>query len=126
MRGNGNEQWGYVGAKPRQRWLFHAYIGSGDGFAQSVFGERDYGDAGASYEPAVTLDVVIWMTDGWSRIPPEGKLHVISKRYTQRIERHNLTRGSTWQRLGRSLPPFKIGGAVRQSHWHYLNTKHYQ
>nr|WP_317852152.1 IS1 family transposase [Escherichia fergusonii] len=38
------------------------------------------------------FDVVIWMTDGWplyeSRL--KGKLHVISKRYTQRIERHNL------------------------------------
>ncbi|WP_409321003.1 IS1 family transposase, partial [Shigella flexneri] len=36
--------------------------------------------------------VVVWMTDGWplyeSRL--KGKLHVISKRYTQRIERHNL------------------------------------
>ncbi|AHA68649.1 hypothetical protein Asd1617_05822 [Shigella dysenteriae 1617] len=36
--------------------------------------------------------MVIWMTDGWplyeSRL--KGKLHVISKRYTQRIERHNL------------------------------------
>ncbi|EGM9466773.1 IS1 family transposase, partial [Escherichia coli] len=32
-----------------------------------------------------------WMTDDWplyeSRL--KGKLHVISKRYTQRIERHN-------------------------------------
>ncbi|OUR51871.1 insertion element IS1 6 protein InsB [Klebsiella pneumoniae] len=38
------------------------------------------------------FDVVIWMTDGWplyeSRL--KGKLHVISKRYTQRIEQHNL------------------------------------
>ncbi len=38
------------------------------------------------------FDVVVWMTDGWpmyeSRL--KGKLHVISKRYTQRIERHNL------------------------------------
>jgi insertion element IS1 protein InsB len=36
--------------------------------------------------------VVVWMTDGWplyeSRL--KGELHVISKRYTQRIERHNL------------------------------------
>ncbi len=42
------------------------------------------------------FDVVIWMTDGWplyeSRL--KGKLHVISKRYTQRIERHNL---NLWQ-----------------------------
>ncbi|WP_446920237.1 IS1 family transposase, partial [Klebsiella pneumoniae] len=38
------------------------------------------------------FEVVVWMTDGWplyeSRL--KGKLHVISKRYTQRIERHNL------------------------------------
>ncbi len=37
------------------------------------------------------FEVVVWMTDGWplyeSRL--KGKLHVISKRYTQRIERHN-------------------------------------
>ncbi len=41
------------------------------------------------------FDVVIWMTDGWplyeSRL--KEKLHVISKRYTQRIERHNLNPG---------------------------------
>ncbi|MGD2400854.1 IS1 family transposase, partial [Escherichia coli] len=50
------------------------------------------------------FDVVIWMTDGWplyeSRL--KGKLHVISKRYTQRIELHNKVIG------------------------HYLNIKHYQ
>uniref|UniRef100_UPI002FBE46EA IS1 family transposase n=1 Tax=Escherichia coli TaxID=562 RepID=UPI002FBE46EA len=38
--------------------------------------------------------VVVWMTDGWplyeSRL--KGKLHVISKRYTQRIERKRLVR----------------------------------
>ncbi|MGC6746937.1 IS1 family transposase [Escherichia coli] len=38
------------------------------------------------------------MTDGWplyeSRL--KGKLHVISKRYTQRIERHNLNLRQHW------------------------------
>ncbi|MEL4872004.1 IS1 family transposase [Pantoea agglomerans] len=55
------------------------------------------------------FDVVIWMTDGWplyeSRL--KGKLHVISKRYTQRIERHNLNLRQHLARLGRkslSLP----------------------
>ncbi|WP_251293939.1 IS1 family transposase, partial [Escherichia coli] len=37
------------------------------------------------------FDVVIWMTDGWplyeSRL--KGKLHVISKRYTQRIDAYS-------------------------------------
>ncbi|EGM7707197.1 IS1 family transposase, partial [Escherichia coli] len=49
------------------------------------------------------FDVVIWMTDDWplyeSRL--KGKLHVISKRYTQRIERHNLNLRQHLARLGR-------------------------
>ncbi|ESU76624.1 Transposase (plasmid) [Shigella dysenteriae WRSd5] len=56
------------------------------------------------------FDVVIWMTDGWplyeSRL--KGKLHVISKQYTQRIERHNLNLRQHLARLGRkSEPPRK-------------------
>ncbi|GCS24726.1 IS1 family transposase InsB [Escherichia coli] len=43
------------------------------------------------------------MTDGWplyeSRL--KGKLHVISKRYHQRIERHNLKLKQHLARLGR-------------------------
>nr|WP_265349430.1 IS1 family transposase [Enterobacter hormaechei] len=49
-----DEQWGYVGAKSRQRWLFYAYDRLRKTVVAHVFGER-YGDAGASYEPAVTL-----------------------------------------------------------------------
>ncbi|KYM03600.1 transposase [Klebsiella pneumoniae] len=35
---------------------------------------------------------MVWMSDGWPLYEPrlKGKLHVISKRYTQRIERHTL------------------------------------
>ncbi|STB30504.1 IS1 transposase [Citrobacter koseri] len=54
------------------------------------------------------FDVVIWMTDGWplyeSRL--KGKLHVISKRYTQRIERHNLNLRQHLARLGRKSLSF--------------------
>lgn len=45
---------------------------------------------------------VVWMTNGWplyeSRL--KGKPHVISKRYTQRIERHNLNLRQHLARLG--------------------------
>ncbi|ESE19201.1 IS1 transposase, partial [Escherichia coli 910096-2] len=48
------------------------------------------------------------MTDGWplyeSRL--KRKLHVISKRYTQRIERHNLNLRQHLARLGRKLLSF--------------------
>ncbi|WP_462201748.1 IS1 family transposase, partial [Klebsiella pneumoniae] len=59
-------------------------------------------------QTAPPFDVVIWMTDGWplyeSRL--KGKLHVISKRYTQRIERHNLNLRQHLARLGRKSLSF--------------------
>ncbi|WP_375782377.1 IS1 family transposase [Klebsiella pneumoniae] len=48
-----DEQWGYVGAKSRQRWLFYAYDRLRKTVVAHVFGGTHYGDAGASYEPAV-------------------------------------------------------------------------
>ncbi|WP_369796081.1 IS1 family transposase [Enterobacter sp. MGH 14] len=43
-----DEQWGYVGAKSRQRWLFLPYMDRlRKGRFAHVFGERTYGDAGA-------------------------------------------------------------------------------
>ncbi|MDZ9007300.1 IS1 family transposase, partial [Escherichia coli] len=81
------------------------------------------------------FDVVIWMTDGWplyeSRL--KGKLHVISKRYTQRIERHNLNLRQHLARLGRlgrlgrkSLSFSKSVELHDKVIGHYLNIKHYQ
>ncbi|STG11906.1 IS1 protein InsB [Escherichia coli] len=61
------------------------------------------------------FEVVVWMTDGWplyeSRL--KGELHVISKRYTQRIERHNLNLRQHLARLGQEVTVvLKIGGAA--------------
>jgi len=50
----------------------------------------------------------VWMTDRWpmyeSRLKCE--FHVISKRYTQRIERHNLNIRQRLARLGRKSLSF--------------------
>ncbi|OVI15809.1 hypothetical protein B8019_20245 [Klebsiella pneumoniae] len=75
------------------------------------------------------FEVVVWMTDGWplyeSRL--KGKLHVISKRYTQRIERHNLNLRQHLARLGRkSLSLSKSVDLHDKVIGHYLNIKHYQ
>ncbi|WP_213091324.1 IS1 family transposase, partial [Escherichia coli] len=52
------------------------------------------------------------------------KLHVISKRYTQRIERHNL---NLRQRLGRKSLSFSKSVELHDKViGHYLNIKHYQ
>ncbi|STH72082.1 IS1 protein InsB [Escherichia coli] len=60
------------------------------------------------------FEVVVWMTDGWplyeSRL--KGKLHVISKRYTQRIERHNLNLRQHLASWTEVTVVLKIGGAA--------------
>lgn len=66
------------------------------------------------------------MTDGWplyeSRL--KGKLHVISKRYTQRIERHNLNLRQHLARLGRKLLSFSKSVELHDKViGHYLNIK---
>ncbi len=112
-----DEQWGYVGAKSRQRWLFYAYDRLRKTVVAHVFGERTMATLGRLMSLLSPFDVVIWMTDGWplyeSRL--KGKLHVISKRYTQRIERHNLNLRQHLARLGRkSLSFSKL--SMRQEH----------
>ncbi len=72
---------------------------------------------------------MVWMTDGWplyeSRL--KGELHVISKRYTQRIERHNLNLRQHLARLGRKSLSFSKSVELHDKViGHYLNIKHYQ
>ncbi|WP_216078546.1 IS1 family transposase, partial [Shigella sonnei] len=60
----------------------------------------------------------------------KGKLHVISKRYTQRIERHNLNLRQHLARLARQgRKPLAFSKSVELHDkviGHYLNIKHYQ
>ncbi|ESU75937.1 Transposase (plasmid) [Shigella dysenteriae WRSd3] len=89
---------------------FTRMTGSGRRLLRTLFGERTMATLGRLMSLLSPFDVVIWMTDGWplyeSRL--KGKLHVISKRYTQRIERHNLNLRQHLARLGRkSEPPRK-------------------
>ncbi|HFU5067399.1 TPA: IS1-like element IS1B family transposase, partial [Escherichia coli] len=124
-----DEQWGYVGAKSRQRWLFYAYDRLRKTVVAHVFGERTMATLGRLMSLLSPFDVVIWMTDGWplyeSRL--KGKLHVISKRYTQRIERHNLNRRQHLARQGRKSLSFSKSVELHDKViGHYLNIKHYQ
>ncbi len=109
-----DEQWGYVGAKSRQRWLFYAYDRLRKTVDAHVFGERTMATLGRLMSLLSPFDVVIWMTDGWplyeSRL--KGKLHVISKRYTQRIERHNPESEAAGTAGTEVAVVLKIGGAA--------------
>nr|BAT23176.1 transposase [Klebsiella sp. D5050] len=94
-----------------------------------VFGERTLATLERLLELLSVFDVVVWMTDGWplyeSRL--KGKLHVISKRYTQRIERHNLNLRQHLARLGRKSLSFSKSVELHDKViGHYLNIKHYQ
>ncbi|HBY1512803.1 TPA: IS1 family transposase, partial [Klebsiella pneumoniae] len=82
-----DEQWGYVWAKSRQRWLFYAY----------------------------------------DRLRKTVVAHVFSKRYTQRIERHNLNLRQHLAMLGRKSLSFSKSVELHDKViGHYLNIKHYQ
>ena len=124
-----DEQWGYVGAKSRQRWLLYAYDRLRKTVVAHVFGERTMATLGRLMSLLSPFDVVIWMTDGWPLYESclKGKLHVISKRYTQRIERHNLNLRQHLARLGRKSLSFSKSVELHDKViGHYLNIKHYQ
>ncbi len=70
-------QWGYVGAKSRQRWLFYAYDRIRRTVLAHVFGERTLATLERLPGLLSAFEVVVWMTDDWplyeSRL--KGELH---------------------------------------------------
>ncbi len=89
-----------------------------------VFGERTLATLERLPGLLSAFEVVVWMTDGWplyeSRL--KGELHVISKRYTQRIERHNQNLRQHLARLGRKSLSFSKSVALHDKViGHYLN-----
>ena len=53
-----DEQWGYVGAKSRQRWLFYAYDRLRKTVVAHVFGERTMATLGRLMSLLSPFDVV--------------------------------------------------------------------
>ncbi len=112
-----------------QRWLFYTYDRIRKTVMAHVLGARTKATLERLLSLLSAFDVMVWMTDGWplyeSRL--KGKLHVISKRYTQRIERHNLNLRQHLARLGRKSLSFsksvELHGKVIG---HYLTINYYQ
>ncbi|MGT6640664.1 IS1 family transposase, partial [Escherichia coli] len=65
-----DEQWGYVGAKSRQRWLFYAYDRLRKTVVAHVFGERTMATLGRLMSLLSPFDVVIlkWSTKTGHRV----------------------------------------------------------
>ncbi|MDL8602646.1 IS1 family transposase, partial [Escherichia coli] len=57
-----DEQWGYVGAKSRQRWLFYAYDRLRKTVVAHVFGERTLATLERLLSLLSAFEVVVWMT----------------------------------------------------------------
>lgn len=124
-----DEQWDYIGSKACQRWLFYAYDRLRRTVIAHVFGERTMATLERLLSLLSVFDMVVWMTDGWPlyecRLKEE--LYVISKRYSQRIERHNLNLRQHLARLARkSLSFSKLVELHDKVIGHYLNMRHYQ
>lgn len=67
-----DEQWGYVGAKSRQRWLFYAYDRIRRTVVAHVFGERTLATLERLPGLLSAFEVVVWMTDGWPLYESRG------------------------------------------------------
>ncbi len=110
-----DEQWGYVGLNRASAGCFTRMTVSGRRLLRTYSVNALWRRWGRLMSLLSPFDVVIWMTDGWplyeSRL--KGKLHVISKRYTQRIERHNLNLVAAPGTAGTEVAVvLKIGGAA--------------
>jgi len=75
------------------------------------------------------FDIVVWMTDGWPAYPKrlKRKIHTNSKRFTQRIEHHNLNLRQHIARLRRKTLSFSKSVELHDKVvGYYLTLKHYQ
>ena len=123
-----DEQWSYVHSKSNQRWLFYAYDRIRKRVLAHVLGPRNALTLQRLLVLLKQFNIVFWMTDAWPvyrTLLPSGS-HVISKKYTQRIERHNLNLRSHLKRLARRTICFSKSEEMHDKiiDW-YLTINHY-
>ncbi|CDH34631.1 Insertion element IS1 2/3 protein insB (fragment) [Xenorhabdus bovienii str. Intermedium] len=124
-----DEQWSYVKSKNQPRWLFYADDRIRRKVIAYVFGPRTKKTLMRLMALLAPFNIVIYMTDGWRSYEKTlaGKLHVVSKRYTQRIERHNLNLRQHLARLTRKTLSFSKSIEIHDRIiGYYLNIHHYQ
>lgn len=103
-----DEQWSYVGHKKQQRWLWYAWQPHLKTVLAYALGAR--GDETLTCLLALwsVFKIRLYCTDGWEgyqrHLPAEK--HLITKRYTQSIERQNLNFRTRIKRLARKTLGF--------------------
>ncbi len=98
-----NEQWSFVRCKDNPRWLFYAYDLIRKRVLAHVFGPRNTLTLQRILALLSKFNIAFYMTDAWPvyRTKLSSVNHVVSKKYTQRIERHNLNLRTHLKRLTR-------------------------
>ncbi|EMG9895046.1 MULTISPECIES: IS1 family transposase [Enterobacteriaceae] len=123
-----DEQWSYVRSKGNPRWLFYAYDRIRKRVLAHVFGPRNALTLRRLLALLSQFNIAFYMTDAWPvyRTLLASTSHVVSKKYTQRIERHNLNLRTHLKRLARRTICFSKSEVMHDKiiGW-YLTIHHY-
>lgn len=98
-----DEQWSYVQNKQNQRWLWYALDKISGKVIAYTFGTRVDNTLKALLDKLKDYKVTFYFTDAWGsyyRLLDKAK-HIVSKKYTQLIERFNLNWRTRCKRLTR-------------------------
>ena len=98
-----DEQWSYVGSKANQRWLWYAWSPHLKTVFAYALGPRKDNILAVLLEQLNAFNFRLYCTDDWGayeRLLPEDK-HLITKQFTQSIERQNLNFRTRIKRLTR-------------------------
>lgn len=98
-----DEQWSYVGKKSEQRWLWYAWSPHFKRVFAYTLGRRVDDCLKQLLGLLERFRFRLYCTDDWGayeRLLPEDQ-HLITKRYTQSIERQNLNLRTHLKRLAR-------------------------
>nr|WP_219256334.1 IS1 family transposase [Plesiomonas shigelloides]MBW3791794.1 IS1 family transposase [Plesiomonas shigelloides] len=123
-----DEQWSFVRCKSNPRWLFYAYDRIRKRVLAHVFGPRNAFTLQRLLALLSKFNIAFYMTDAWPvyRTKLSSVNHVVSKKYTQRIERHNLNLRTHLKRLTRRTICFSKSEEMHDKviGW-YLTINHY-
>ncbi len=115
-----DEQWSYVKSRSNPRWLFYACDRIRKRVLAHVFGPRTAQTLQRLLALLSQFNIAFYMTDVWPvyQMLLASTSHVVSKKYTQRIERHNLNLRTHIKRLARRTICFSkpVRGYARQDH----------
>ncbi|HAK1938954.1 TPA: IS1 family transposase [Salmonella enterica] len=123
-----DEQLSFVRCKGNPRWLFYAYDRIRKRVFAHVFGPRNALTLQRLLALLSKLNIAFYMTDAWPvyQTLPDSASHVVSKKYTQRTERHNLNLRTHLKRLTRRTICFSKSEEMHDKiiGW-YLTINHY-